>query len=112
MAGVYDITIEQAATFDVTLTWEDASGSTIDLTGYAAAMDVRSADGTLITDVGVDGTFTLGGSAGTVRIVLPATVTDDLPAGSYVYDLFLTAPAGKVTRLLEGRAEVVARVTR
>ena len=110
-AGVYNLTIEQAATFQLVATWKDPSDNPINVTGYTAAMDVRAADGTLVVDVGASGTLALGGTAGTVTITIPATVTDDLPAGNHHYDLYLTSSGGVVTRLLTGRADVVERIT-
>ena len=40
-AGLYDITIEQGATFQMNLTWKDSTGSPVNITGYTARMQVR-----------------------------------------------------------------------
>lgn len=110
-AGVYNLTIEQAATFQLVATWKDANDTAINLTGYSAAMDVRAADGSLVVDVGASGTLALGGTAGTVTITVPAATTATLTAGNHHYDLYLTSSGGVVTRLLTGRADVVERIT-
>jgi hypothetical protein len=109
--GRYDIEIYQGGTFSEVWTWTDSSGTAINVTGYSAAMDIRTSDGTLLIDVGASGTLALGGSAGTVTVTIPATVTDDLTPGHYGWDIFLTSPGGVATPLLAGRCEVVARRT-
>lgn len=53
----------------------------------------------------------LGGDDGTVEVVIPASVTEDLEPGRYVYDLELVN-TDEVTALLEGTFTVVPEVTR
>jgi hypothetical protein len=111
-AGSYNIYIEQGATYDQTFTWR-VSGSPVNLTGYSARMQFRSASSSpsVVFDVLTDGTFTLGGAAGTIRVQITAAKTALLNAGSYVYDLELVNGA-VVTRLLSGAVTVSAEVTR
>ena len=40
-AGIYNATIDQGATWSVTVTYTDSTGAPINLTGYTAAMQVR-----------------------------------------------------------------------
>ena len=40
-AGIYNATIDQGATWSVTVTYTDSNGAPINLTGYTAAMQVR-----------------------------------------------------------------------
>lgn len=114
-AGSYDFTIEQGATFTATVTWRDANDALVNLTGYTARMQIRSAvtspTVTLeLTDS--NGRITLGGAAGTVALTIAAADTEAIGAGTYVYDLELVSAAGVVTRLLEGGITVKAEVTR
>lgn len=67
---------------------------------------------TLSTTAGSEGTITLGGTAGTVDLLISAANTASLTAGQYVYDLELVSGGGVVTRLLEGNFKVSAEVTR
>ena len=55
--------------------------------------------------------ITLGGSAGTIGVAIAASVTSNIPAGSYAYDLELYVGA-TVTRLLQGAFIVSAGITR
>jgi hypothetical protein len=113
-AGLYDMIAEQGASFDRTLTWRDATATPIDLTGYAAKMQVRKsldASSALLTLSSTAG-ITLGGAAGTVRLEVAATKLSQIPAGIYYYDLELTSAAGKVTRLLQGKFTVTREITR
>lgn len=111
----FDITINQGATFELTITWKDSAGTAINLTGYTARMQVRetySSSSTIISLTNGAG-ITLGGAAGTVAILISATTTAALTAPfSGVYDLELVSAGGVVTRLLQGAATVSPEVTR
>ena len=118
IAGLYNITCQQGATFQRQVTWTDSARDAYNLTGYTARMQVRSdvtsntIIATLSTTAGNTGTITLGGTAGTVDLLISATNTAALTAGQYVYDLELVSGGGVVTRLLEGNFKVTAEVTR
>ena len=111
----FDITINQGATFELTVTWKDSTGAAINLTGYSARMQVRetySSASTIVSLTNGSG-ITLGGSAGTIAILISATTTAALTAPfSGVYDLELVSASGVVTRLLQGAATVSPEVTR
>lgn len=47
---------------------------------------------------------------GRITVTVPASVTEDIAPGRYVYDLVLTV-GSTVTRILEGRFTVTAAVT-
>ena len=111
-AGTYNITADQGATFTRTITWTDGTNP-INLTGYTARMQVRATiDSTTVALelTTSNGRISLGGSAGTVTLTVPAaTMTLD---GQYVYDLELISGSGVVTRLVQGTFTVRAEVTR
>jgi hypothetical protein len=116
-AGHYNIYIEQGATYDQTFTWTDNNDVPINLTGYTARMqirrDVAEKDVTIDFDVTTSGTITLGGSAGTIHVKIPATGTAGITSGEYKYDLELQHTAsGDVTRLLQGAVTVDPEVTK
>lgn len=118
IAGLYNITCQQGATLQRQLTWTDSARDAYNLTGYTARMQVRAntSSNTVIialsTTAGSGGTITLGGTAGTVDLLIPAANTTTLTAGQYVYDLELVSGGGVVTRLIEGNFKVTAEVTR
>jgi hypothetical protein len=118
IAGLYNITCQQGATFQRQVTWTDPARDAYNLTGYTARMQVRDnvSSNTIVialsTTAGSGGTITLGGTAGTVDLLIPAANTTTLTAGQYVYDLELVSGGGVVTRLLEGNFKVTAEVTR
>lgn len=115
MAGTYNITIEQGADFDLLMTWKDAAGTPIDLTGFSARMQCRAslADATLLLDLTTaNGHIVLGGTAGTIRLLLTAAETAALTWTRGIYDLELVSSAGIVTRLLSGSIVVSPEVTR
>jgi len=113
MAGEYNFTIEQGATFNLLMTWK-IDNVAVNLTGYTARLQARiDVDETetilsLTTGAGI----TLGGAAGTITLNQTATQTALLPKGEYVYDLELQSSGGIVTRLLQGELNISAEVTR
>lgn len=113
-AGLYDITIEQGATFQMSLTWKDSTGAAVNITGYTARMQVREnyeAESTLVSLTSSGGDIVLGGALGTIVITIGASVTQVLQLDEAVYDLELVNGA-TVTRLLQGKATVSREVTR
>lgn len=128
-----DFKAEAGAGFTYTHKWVDAAGSPVDITGYAALLNIASdfVNGIDLALTERDG-LTLGGVAGTIAIVLTGARTAYLGSGLnsfyaalaaqnpnliradqseiYRYDLIVLPPSGAMTRLLHGRL-VVARKT-
>lgn len=114
-AAQNDITIEQGATFRMSLIWKDSVGVPVNLTGYTARMQVRRSYSDSVVQLNLtteNGSITLGGSAGTIEVVGAATATDDTAGGKGVYDLELMSSSGVVTRLVEGKVTIKPEVTR
>lgn len=113
MAGEYNFTIEQGATFNLLMTWR-IDNVAVNLTGYTARLqariDVDETDTILSLTTGAG--ITLGGAAGTITLDQSAAQTAVLPKGEYVYDLELQSSGGVVTRLLQGELNISAEVTR
>lgn len=113
MAGEYNFTIEQGATFNLLMTWR-IDNVPVNLTGYTARLqariDIDETDTILSLTTGAG--ITLGGAAGTISLDQTATQTALLPKGEYVYDLELQSSGGIVTRLLQGELNISAEVTR
>lgn len=116
MSGRYDLTVEQGATFGLSLTWKDAAGTPIDLTGYSARAHIRSmtqSASTLLEMTTANSRIVLGGPAGTIVLSASSAVTAALAAPiDAVWDLELESGAGTVTRLLEGNVHIDPEVTR
>jgi len=113
MAAVYDFTLDAGADTVVTYTYKDAAGQLINLTGYSAKMELRSAPGgTLGLQLSTsNGKIALGGAAGTVTVTFSDTDSITLTLPSYAYDLELTSGGGLITRLVQGTVTVSPEVT-
>lgn len=114
-AAYYDILIEQGATFVKNIIWKDSNGDPVDITGYTARMQIRRKKSSTTVEHSAttenDG-ITLGLTAGTIDILIPATDTAEFEFTKGVYDLELVDPQGKVYRIIEGGVEVSKEVTR
>src|SRR5210317_1685007 len=98
--GKLKLLCPQGSTFSRTLTYK-VDSTPVDLTGYEARLQVREyhySDDFVISLTDTSG-ITLGGSAGTIDVLVDATTTTELVPGDYVYDLELIA-SGTVTRLI------------
>jgi hypothetical protein len=124
-AGRYSFVIEQGATTNFQINWNDESGSPIDLTGYHARMQIRpSVESDVVylslsSSLEDDGTgINLSGSnfqtplqSGSLAVYISADVTEELNFNEGYYDLEMVN-GGVVTRLLEGKVKLSKNVTR
>lgn len=117
MAAVtYDFTIEQGATLREIITWTNADGTPINITGWTGRLQARAdidSPTKLLDLTTANGGIIIGGSNGQLTIFMSDTQTSALTwSGSSIYDLELVAPGGDVTRLLKGTITLDREVTR
>jgi hypothetical protein len=114
MATTFNTTIDQGADWYLTVTWNDPSGNPINLTGYSAALQIRTSPlaKTTVLSLTSGSGITLGGTAGTIAIHATNAQTGSITNGTYAYDLELTSAGGIVTRLINGTIQVTPQVTR
>lgn len=89
---VDDLAMEQGATFDGRLTFEDDDGDPIDLTGFVITWQVRDDYGStanIVVDISPYCTSS-DPTSGIVMFEVPPSITVDLPIGKYVSDFLLT----------------------
>ena len=123
-AGRYDIVLEQGATFDLPLRYEDSIGG-VDLSGYSARMQVREAPASPLlvefnSELTANGAIFLSGAAedredganGNLRVFMSASNSAALPRFAGRYDLEIEDISGYVIRLLEGQFRVEPEITR
>ncbi len=106
--SIVDIFIEQGTdwtyTFDI-----DPS---IDLSGAAAAMQIRTLNGaTYIVTLTSADNLTINASANTITATLPFIKTDPLVPGEYLYDIKVGTSENKRYRPVEGNAIIDPQVT-
>jgi hypothetical protein len=123
-AARYSFTIEQGATTNIQITWQDESGS-INLSGYGARMQIRPSatsetvylslssslqtDGTGLNMSGSDGLTAV--QSGSIGIYISAATSSLLNFDTAYYDLEMVN-GNEVTRLLEGQVKLSKNVTR
>jgi len=129
-AGRYPIYIEQGASLDFEVQYLDSNGNPVDLSGYSAKMQIRSAPAattayiTLTSTLQPDGSgLNLSGShstkppsSGSIGVFISACSSSDLTFTDAVYDLELSVPyeggCDYVTRLIQGPVRLSKEVTR
>ncbi|MBF9235576.1 hypothetical protein [Microvirga alba] len=127
-AGIYDIIIEQGADWRLVMTWKDAEGAPVNLSGYTARMQVRetfASKSKLFELTTENGRITLAAADGVITLHLPAAVSaaavinpaklawiDGKQAAQMVFDVEMIDAAGVVTRLIQGSVLFVPEVTK
>lgn len=120
MSAYYlDLLIEHGSNFAHRVTWysaytDEEDNTPIDLSDYTARMQVREtyeSEETLLELTTENGGIALGGTNGTIDILLSATATAALTFRKAVYDLELVSGT-TVTRLIKGEVTVSPEVTR
>lgn len=109
------LTIYQGATFRRRLRWLNPDKTPIDLTGCTARMQVREeveSTAALLELTTENGRIALGGTAGTVDLLVDAGATAAITWTGGVFDLEIVHPGGEVTRLAQGSCCVSPEVTR
>ena len=113
IAGIYNFTLDQGATWTLQIVYNNPDGTPINLTGYTAEMQIRrkfNSDTPVLTLSTSNGGITIVGATGTLNLI----ATDEQAAidpGFYVYDLELSL-GGVRTRLIQGQVTVSGEVTR
>jgi len=109
MAVNYNIAIDQGATYDKQFLFvNDGSNTVIDMSTYTANAALKQTYSSNAAYV-----FSTNMAAnGVVTISMSANTSSQVPAGRYVWDLVVSSNTGVVSRLLEGIATIVSRVSR
>ena len=140
MAAEYTITHDKGTTFKFHALYKSATGGAINLAGQSARMQVRRSPddtqlalfitGSGVTGGGSTGEFAVGagvggtggitlngsnsGAAGTtggIYVEFDAETSANLPTGRMFYD-FELVDGEEITRILQGRFEATANITR
>lgn len=119
-APVYNTTIERGSTFQLTVTYKDASGSVVNLTGWTYRMQVReSSSGSLIlTSEGGSPTIAIDETNKATGVlvfsVTPANTTAISPSTltTAYYDIEIQKTStGEVRRILQGKLNISPEIT-
>lgn len=118
--NVHDLIVDQGATVNTVFTVKNSARSPISLAGYSARMQVRTFDTTtrdpsttVVANYTTDnGYITVGGTAGTVTLLIPPADMAAYEPGNYVYDVEVESSTGETTRIVQGKFIVRAEVTR
>lgn len=108
-AGPYDFELDQGASWSTVVAYQDAGGSPINLTGWAAAMQIKAFKSA--TAPLVSATCVVNGVAGTVTLSLTRTQTAALPAKTPLYYDVLITNGTQGIRLIEGQITLDQAVT-
>ena len=112
--ATFPIRARQGATYRRVFTWT-IDGTPVNLSGSTARMEVRKKASASTVVLTATPYITLGGSAGTVDLNIPASVLAAIAPrsgdSSYVYDLEIVT-GSVVTTFLAGRFFVAPEVTR
>lgn len=104
----YDLVLYRGDYFSTSIVIKDSTGSVVNLTGYTAKCSIKSS---FSASSSFDATCTVTALEGLVEIMFPSSVTEDILAGSYVWDFQVTNPSGNVRTYIAGDVTVFDEVT-
>ena len=123
-AGIVDLSLDQGADFGIQIYWTDESSQPYTVLS-PMRMEIKNSVGGIVyalqtdDDAPVDAVQTIlyNSDSGLIQLMIPASDTLNIKAGSYVYDLFITyldnavTQATRTKRLIAGTVLVNGRVT-
>lgn len=109
--GNYNITTPSNATFSLLLNYLDASGNTVNLTGYQGKMQVLDHGTPVIELTTTNGMIVLGSTNPNITLTIPVSTVATLTCPNGLYDLVLVSPGGIQTALLAGTFVIVQGIT-
>lgn len=120
-AGVYNTTVERGSTFQLTLTYKDASSNLVDLSTWTARMQVRetpASASTILTSEGGSATIAISTTNAATGVlvfsVTPANTTAISPSSltNAFYDIEIQKTStGEVRRVLQGKLTISPEIT-
>lgn len=105
----YDMTWRQGDDVSYQLTLKDSVGSAINLTGYTVRSQIR-----IRADASASIAFAVAytRASGIATLSLTSATTAAMGAGTYLYDVELVDPSGKVKGIMGGSVAVTEEITR
>lgn len=110
MARFDELFIEQNASFEYVVSFENNTGGAFDLTSYDAKAQLRRSYKSSST-VDFTASYPEGRSTGKIKISLTPEQTASLKHGSYVWDIIIEGSGGDSYRIVEGVAYIEPGVT-
>ena len=95
-AAKYDFSVEQGSSYSLVLTYKNANGDVVNLTGWCGRIICKTNSSDIIVfetgHIGSDYKFTLDGVNGKFTLLLPATTTNAYTFNTAKYDFELQSP--------------------
>lgn len=120
-APVYNTTLERGSTFQLTVTYKDASATVVNLTGWTYRMQVResqSSDSPILTSEGGSPTIAIDETNKATGVlvfsVTPTNTTAISPSTltTAYYDIEIQKTStGEVRRILQGKLNISPEIT-
>ncbi len=110
MAAVKNLYVDQGTDFSVQLTIYDDNNSPWNLTGYTGQAKIRKSYYSS-TSVNFTLSFHAVRTTGVITLELNSSQTSLLEQGRYLYDVVITNPSNKKTRVIEGIVTINPGVT-
>ena len=111
----YNFKVNQGADLTVPFLLLDETGGAINLSGFTAAMQIRSrvfSKEAIDTLTSENGRLVIDENEGRITAKFPHSITETYPAQALVYDIEITSADNERTRIIQGKVIVSAEVTR
>jgi hypothetical protein len=102
----YPLLVKAGNDYERLVPVQDGNGALTNVDGWAAVGQIREGPGTPVLH-----TLTLTPTGTNVQVVISAAASTAWPFRLAKYDIKLTSPGGKATRLIEGSVVVYPQIT-
>ena len=106
-----ELTLDQGTTFETSVSLTNDDQTTINVTGYSFAAQIRKSYYSANPVANLTITVT-DAATGNIKLSMTSANTANVRAGRYLYDLIMTDTGGVKTRVIEGIITVTPQVTR
>lgn len=111
MANVYDISIEQGSSFNLTLTAKDSNGTPLNLSGYSARGGVKYGYGSTGYLINLNPIIHSSFVSGLINVSVSASDTSSLPVTKAVYDIEVYNASNYTFKAIRGYVNIIPEVT-
>jgi hypothetical protein len=109
MVTIKNLFVDAGADYSTIITVSGYNGQALDLTGYSAASQLRKSYGSSIS---YNFTASIYNAVeGKISLELTANQASAIPPGRWLYDVEITSPTGKKTRVIEGVVTLNPEIT-
>lgn len=119
MTSKYNFKIDKGTDYHFSVRFQDCEGNPLNLQGFRVKMQIRKgySSNTVIDELSIangrieNSSYEIDGVYDTLDFDFPSSVTQEYPAGMFLYDVQVQSSNLDITKVMEGQIQCLASVT-